>query len=50
MSLLFLFKDFPDIIRYIAQEQPVYKSPDEDSNVVNMLEKRREDAIKVRRR
>ena len=44
------FKDFPDIIRYIAQEQPVYRSPEEDRNVVSMLEKRHADAIKVRRR
>jgi len=44
------FKDFPDIIRYMALEQPVYKSPADDKNVVDILDKRREEAIKLRRR
>jgi hypothetical protein len=44
------FKDFPDIVRYIALEQPIYRSPEEDKNIVDMLTKRHEDAIKVRRR
>ena len=44
------FKDFPDIVRYMAQEQPVHRSPEEETNVVQMLEKRRADAIKLRRR
>jgi hypothetical protein len=44
------FKDFPDIVRYIALEQPIYRSPEEDRNVVQMLEKRHEEAIRLRRR
>jgi len=44
------FKDFPDIVRYVALEQPVYRSPEEDKDMVDMLKKRHEDAIKVRRR
>jgi hypothetical protein len=44
------FKDFPDIVRYIALEQPVYKSSAEDAKVVSMLEKRMSEAYKVRRR
>jgi len=44
------FKDFPDVIRYMAMEQPVYKSSFDDQKVVDLLEKRREAAVKVRRR
>ena len=44
------FKDFPDIIRYIALEQPVYKSPEAERKVVDMLERRKKQAYGARRR
>ncbi len=44
------FKDFPDICRYVALDQPVYKGPEHDRNVVDMLQKRREAVTKARRR
>jgi len=44
------FKDFPDIVRYIAQEQPIYRSPEEDKNVIELLKKRQNDALRLRRR
>jgi hypothetical protein len=44
------FKDFPDIVRYIALEQPVYKGPDHDRKVVDMIKARQEQATRARRR
>ena len=43
------FKDFPDIVRYVALEQPVYQNPDEQAKVIDILTKRREQAIDFRR-
>ncbi len=43
------FKDFPDVVRYIALEQPFYVSPEEDQNVINILSKRKEDVYKKKR-
>jgi len=43
------FKDFSDIIRYIAIEQPKYTSEREEKKLVSILEKRKEDATKSRR-
>lgn len=43
------FKDFPDIIRYVAIEQPVYRSQESEQKVVNLLKEKMERAEKMRR-
>jgi len=43
------FKDYPDIIRYMALEEPIYVSPSEERARVRMLKQRYEDAVKKRR-
>ena len=43
------FKDFSDIVRYMALEQPKYSSPEDEVKLVSILEKRREKTMKSRR-
>jgi len=43
------FKDFPDIIRYIAMEQPRYRGPEQENQLVDLIEERRKRAMAVRR-
>lgn len=43
------YKDFPDIVRYIAMEEPVYRSPEEQAQITEMLIKRQQKAISSRR-
>ena len=44
------YKDFPDIVRYICMEQPMYQPPENEIAMINSLNERREQAISVRRR
>jgi len=44
------YKDFPDIVRYICMEQPTYHAPEAEVAFTEMLKKRQEEAISVRRR
>jgi hypothetical protein len=44
------FKDWPDTIRYLCLEQPLYRSPVEEANVVDLIQGRMDHAIKLRRR
>ena len=44
------FKDFPDIVRYICMEQPLYSSPESELTIKNILEQRMEHAMASRRR
>lgn len=44
------FKDFPDIIRYICLEQPVYVSPESEQAMKDYLEIRMKEAYTARRR
>jgi phage terminase large subunit-like protein len=43
------FKDFPDIIRYVAIEQPMYRSVESEAKVVSLIQERMNKAIKARR-
>ena len=43
------YKDWPDCVRYIALEQPIYVSPESQRDVNDMLTKRLERAKEVRR-
>jgi len=44
------FKDFPDIVRYICMEEPIYKSPESEIALNEIIESRREQAYAARRR
>ena len=44
------FKDWPDTVRYIALEQPMYRGPEEEKQIEESLKKRMNDAYKFRRR
>ena len=43
------FKDFPDCVRYIGLEMPVYREPEAESNMIINLTDRRNQAINSRR-
>jgi len=43
------YKDFPDIVRYICMDEPVYKSPQDQAEINEMLKRRQEKAIQQRR-
>jgi hypothetical protein len=43
------FKDFPDIIRYVAMEEPIYQSPEDKAKVDEMLREREDRAVRSRR-
>lgn len=43
------FKDFPDIVRYLCMEQPVYTSPESDKEVISLIKGRMDSAYSVRR-
>ncbi len=43
------YKDFPDIVRYICLEQPIYQSPELESAMIINLTQRMEKAKEVRR-
>ena len=43
------FKDFPDVVRYIALEQPVYTSPESEQKIIDMMAKRKEKTYASRR-
>jgi hypothetical protein len=43
------FKDFPDIVRYICMEQPVYTSPESETALKEHLKERMNAAISIRR-
>ncbi len=43
------FKDFPDIVRYICMEQPVYTSPESEIEMKNMIKERMDAAYSARR-
>ena len=44
------YKDFPDIVRYICMEQPIYKSARADMSLMKILEDRKQSAYATRRR
>jgi hypothetical protein len=44
------YKDWPDIVRYMCLEQPLYRSPSDEANVVDLIQGRMDHAIKLRRR
>jgi len=43
------FKDFPDIVRYVAIEQPMFRTQESQAEVINLIKERMDRAIKVRR-
>lgn len=43
------FKDFPDCVRYLCLEQPSYRSPQDEQNIVDMLSERMNQSIERRR-
>lgn len=43
------FKDWPDVIRYICMDQPIYRSPEDQQNVVDLVKARMDTAYKLRR-
>jgi hypothetical protein len=43
------FKDFSDIVRYIALEEPVYINPQEEAKVIDIIQQRRDKIINSRR-
>jgi len=45
-----IYKDFPDIVRYICLEQPIYSSPEAEIAMIANLEERRQQVYAVRRR
>jgi len=44
------YKDFPDVVRYMCMEQPVYVSPESETALVVSLDERRDRAYAARRR
>ena len=44
------YKDYPDIVRYICMEQPVFVSPESERTIIEMLDKRKNMIYEVRRR
>jgi len=44
------FKNFPDCVRYVALEEPTYRGPEHDIQMQELLQKRMQDAYKIRRR
>lgn len=43
------YKDWPDIVRYFCLEQPLYRSPQDETNILNMLTDRMSLSISQRR-
>ena len=43
------FKDYPDVVRYMILEQPVYMNPDDEQVVVSILKQREDRARSMRR-
>lgn len=43
------FKDFPDIIRYMALAEPIYSSPEREAEIIDYLKEKQERAINLRR-
>lgn len=43
------YKDFPDDIRYVALEQPIYESPETEARTAEIIQGRMRDAIDKRR-
>ena len=44
------FKDFPDIVRYMCMEQPVFSSTIAQASMIDVLNQRKEAAYSSRRR
>lgn len=44
------FKDWPDVVRYICMEQPLYRSPEDQVNEVEIIKERMDKVISFRRR
>jgi len=44
------YKDFPDCVRYICMEEPVYRPPEAELVLINTLKDRMDNAIASRRR
>jgi len=43
------YKDWPDIVRYFALEQPLYRSPQDEADITNLIAGRMKQAIDLRR-
>lgn len=43
------YKDWPDTVRYIAMEQPVYRPPEGDRKIIDFITERNNQAIRQRR-
>lgn len=43
------FKDWPDIVRYFCLEQPLFRSPQDEQNVINLISDRMRGTISSRR-
>lgn len=43
-------KDFPDCIRYAAVETPIYRGPEQEALMYEIISKRKEEAYRTRRR
>jgi hypothetical protein len=43
------YKDWCDTVRYAAMEQPIYKAPEDEKKVIDILSKRNSDSMKTRR-
>lgn len=43
------YKDWCDTVRYAAMEQPIYKAPEDEKKIIDILSKRNSDSMKSRR-
>jgi hypothetical protein len=43
------FKDWPDVIRYIAMEMPIYRAPEDEKKVQEQIEERMANSYSQRR-
>lgn len=43
------YKDWPDIVRYFCLEQPLYRSPQDEADITNLIAGRMKQAIDLRR-
>lgn len=43
------YKDWPDVVRYIAMEQPIHKSPENEKRLIDIINARNDTTIRHRR-
>lgn len=43
------YKDWPDVVRYFCLEQPLYRSPQDEADITNLIAGRMKQAIDLRR-